>query len=90
MRTKSINDILRQADRIRAGYGWKARREKWDYDRYMEIGCKVDEIQGRYLFNIGSYMRTAEGMTKDFIARNFLTLSNISYKMEIYTNTNNR
>lgn len=49
MRTKSIADFCKQTERIRFGYGWKTRREKWDYDRFMAICRKIEEIEHRYI-----------------------------------------
>lgn len=84
MRTKNINDIIRQADRIRAGYGWKARKNRWDYIRYMAISNKVDKISMRYTRNIGKHQRGSEGMTKEYQAREWDTISNIPYNANIY------
>lgn len=71
MRTKSIKDILTQADRIRAGYGWKHRRDKWNYKQFMAIVAKLQEIQGYYIRAIGIYQREVEGMTREDQRVNF-------------------
>lgn len=84
MRKKSINDLHKQADRIRAGYGWKARGKEWDYERYMAIIHKVEEIKTRYTRRIGEYQREAEGWTKFEQSRKYLTISNMAYGREIY------
>lgn len=71
MRTKSINDLWNQTERIRTGYGWKQLREKWDYDRFMAINRRVDEIYYRYVRAIGIYMREVEGMSVEQIEREY-------------------
>lgn len=84
MRTKNIKDILTQADRIRAGYGWKQRRDKWNYKQFMAIVAKLQDIQGRYIRAIGIYQREAEGMTREAQVANFDECILRQYPASIY------
>lgn len=84
MRTKSIADICKQTDRIRAGYGWKARRDKWDYDRFTEVSRKVKEIEHRYIRAIGEYQREAEGMTREQQEQEWDSIIHVRYPASVY------
>ncbi len=84
MRTKSIADFCKQTERIRFGYGWKTRREKWDYDRFMAICRKIEEIEHRYIRAIGKHQREAEGITREQQARDWESICQMQYPASVY------
>ena len=84
MRTKSIADFGRQAERIRSSYGWKQRRDKWDYGRFMAVCRKVEEIKHRYIRAIGKHQREAEGMTKEQQSREWLHICQMQFPASVY------
>ena len=85
MRTKSINDILAQVERIRSGYGWKARKDRYNYEQYISICNRLNDISSRYIRNIGRYQREKEGMTRNYQEREWNTVAKMRYGVNVYT-----
>lgn len=84
MRTKSGEDFSKQAERIRSGYGWKQRKDKYNHDRFLAICRKVREIEMRYIRKIGDYQRQVEGFTRDQQSNDFEKFYRMKYPVSVY------
>lgn len=84
MRTKSITDIVNQAERIRMAGSWESLRSQWNSNKYLNLCRKIKQIQNRYIRAIGRYQRDIEGITTEQQLNALSEVENRKYPASVY------